>query len=195
VDECPEEAIKMVSPSPSLVQEGATLESDTQAKMRAKLGSLVDGLAVTMSENPIAIPEEITTLLVPKWDNAKCIGCRECELDVCPYDVVTETVTMPERKKISGRRTILRMHPETATSLGLRNGDHVNVESRRGRLDGITLELDEDIDPRVVWSSDGWWERNGNVNVLTDDKHTPFGHTPGFNSVLVRVTKGQQPVE
>ena len=168
---------------------------NTQAKMRAKLGSLVDRLAVKMSENPIQIPEEMTTLLVPEWDIAKCIGCRECELDVCPYDVVTETVTMPKRKNVTERRTVLRMHPDAAEKLGLRNGDYVNVESRRGRLDGITLELDADIDPRIVWSSDGWWENDGNVNVLTDDKHTALGHTPGFNSVLVRVTKSQQPVE
>jgi hypothetical protein len=25
--------------------------------------------------------------------------------------------------------------------------------------------------------------------ILTDDRHTAFGHTPGFNSVLVRVSK------
>jgi len=195
VEECPDEAITMVSPSPNFLQEGATTESDTQAKMRAKLGSLVDGLAVTMSENPIQIPEEITTLLVPEWDIAKCIGCRDCELDVCPHNVVTETVTIPERKKVTERRTILRMHPDAAEKLGLRNGDYVNVESRRGRLDGIRLELNDDVDPRIVWSSDGWWESDGNVNVLTDDKHTAFGHTPGFNSVLVRVTKSQQPVD
>jgi len=194
VEECPDEAITMVSPSPSFVQAGATAESDTKAKMRAKLGSLVDGLAVTMSDNPIRIPEEITTLLVPEWDITRCIGCRECELDVCPYDVVTETVTMPGRKKVPERRTILRMHPETAKKLGLENGYPVNIESRRGSIDGIRLELTEDIDPRIVWSSDGWWESDGNVNVLTDDKHTAFGHTPGFNSVLVRVTRGQQPV-
>ncbi|MFX1264340.1 MAG: molybdopterin-dependent oxidoreductase [Promethearchaeota archaeon] len=195
VEECPDDAITMISPSPSLLQNGATDESGTQAKMRAKLGSLVDGLAVTMSENPISIPEEITTLLVPEWDIAECIGCRDCELDVCPYDVVTETITMPERKRASDRRTILRMHPDTAEKLGLENGDFVNVESRRGRLEGITLDLDEDMDPRIVWSSDGWWESDGNVNVLTDDKHTAFGHTPGFNSVLVRVAKSQKPAE
>ncbi|UCH05314.1 MAG: molybdopterin-dependent oxidoreductase [Candidatus Thorarchaeota archaeon] len=194
VEECSDEAITMISPSPSLLQKGVTDESDTQAKMRAKLGLLVDGLAVTMSENPIPIPEEITTLLVPEWDITKCIGCRDCELDVCPYNVVTETITMPEKKGVSDGRAILRMHPSTAGKLGLKNGDYVNVESRRGKLGRIRLELDDDIDPRIVWSSDGWWESDGNVNVLTDDRHTAFGHTPGFNSVLVRVTKSQQSV-
>jgi anaerobic selenocysteine-containing dehydrogenase len=79
------------------------------------------------------------------------------------------------------------MHPETATFLGLVNGEHITIESRRGMVTGIILEVNEEIDPRIVWSSDGWWERDGNINVLTDDKHTAFGHTPGFNSVLVKV--------
>ncbi len=193
LDECPDEAISMVSPSPSILQEGATTELDTLARMRAKLGTLVHGLAVKMSHNPIQIPDEITMLLVPEWDTAKCIGCRECELDVCPYDVVTKTVVMPARSKVSQRRTVLRMHPDAAGKLGLSDGDLVNVESRRGRIEGIRLELNEDVDPRIVWSSDGWWESDGNVNVLTEDKHTAFGHTPGFNSVLVSVTKSQQP--
>jgi hypothetical protein len=30
-------------------------------------------------------------------------------------------------------------------------------------------------------------ERDGHINVLTDHKHTAYGHTPGFNSVLVKV--------
>jgi anaerobic selenocysteine-containing dehydrogenase len=53
----------------------------------------------------------------------------------------------------------------------------------------MVLEITEDLDPRLVWSSDGWWSDDGNINLLTDDKHTAFGNTPGFNSVLVRVRK------
>ncbi|MHA2072962.1 MAG: molybdopterin dinucleotide binding domain-containing protein [Candidatus Thorarchaeota archaeon] len=88
-----------------------------------------------------------------------------------------------------GSRAYLKLHPDTAKNLGLTEGDLVSIESRRGRIDDLQLQLTEDIDPRVVWASDGWWVKDGNMNLLTDDLHTAFGHTPGFNSVLVSVTK------
>ncbi len=189
VKECPDEAITMSRPSLEVMREGAGYLSESSAKMRAELSSLVEGLAVKLSQEPIQIPEMMTALLIPAWDKVKCIGCRECELDFCPYDVVTDTILMPSRREVSIRRTSLIMHTETAVGLGLQTGDLVTVESRRGSLERMRLEVSDDIDTRVVWSSDGWWDEDGNVNVLTDDRHTAFGHTPGFNSVLVRVTK------
>ncbi len=125
--------------------------------------------------------------MVPIWDPAAGIGCRDCELDYCPFGVITDPIRMTPRGSLRTPRTFLRMHPHTATTLGLRDGDRVTVESIRGSVDGVRLELTEDIDLRVVWSSDGWWNDDGNINLLTDDLHTAFGHTPGFNSVLVRV--------
>ena len=134
-------------------------------------------------------PDEITGLLVPVWDPEKCIGCRSCELDSCPFDVVIEPIRMIPRRNLPKKRAFLRMHPDTSKKLELVEGDRVLVESIRGSVDGMVLEITEDLDPRLVWSSDGWWSEDGNINLLTDDKHTAFGHTPGFNSVLVRVTK------
>ena len=80
---------------------------------------------------------------------------------------------------------------KTAGELGLKDGDRVDVESRRGIVRNMKLELTPDIDSRVVWSSDGWWQDDGNINLLTQIRHTAFGHTPGFNSVLVRVSKAE----
>ncbi|MFW9800818.1 MAG: molybdopterin dinucleotide binding domain-containing protein, partial [Candidatus Thorarchaeota archaeon] len=193
VKECPDEAITMSRPSLDMMRGGVKGPSESSARMRSELSSLVEGLAVRLSPEPIQIPDMMTALLVPAWDKTKCIGCRECELDVCPYDVVTDTILMPSRTEACTRRTSLTMHLETAAELGLQDGDSVTVESRRGSLEGIRLEVTDDVDPRIVWSSDGWWDEDGNVNVLTDDKHTAFGHTPGFNSVLVRVTKSGEP--
>jgi predicted molibdopterin-dependent oxidoreductase YjgC len=158
-----------------------------QAVLRKKLGELIGGLAVQVTEEKLDIPADITGLLVPVWDTIKCIGCRECEVDVCPYDVVTETIRMPTKKEAGTHRAFLRMHPEKAVELGLKDGDRVDIESRNGVVKNMKLQLTSDIDHRIVWSSDGWWEEDGNINHLTDDKHTAFGHTPGFNSVLVRV--------
>jgi predicted molibdopterin-dependent oxidoreductase YjgC len=160
---------------------------EEQASLRRKLGQLVGDLAVQVSTDKLDIPSDITGLLIPEWDASKCIGCRECEVDVCPYDVVTETIRMQTKREAGTGRTFIRMHPTTASSLGLKDGDRVDVESKRGAVRNVRLELTEDIDPRILWSSDGWWNEDGNINYLTDDKHTAFGSTPGFNSVLVRV--------
>jgi anaerobic selenocysteine-containing dehydrogenase len=189
VKECPEEAIQMTAPTAEMLQR--TDGSESSAKMRAKLGTLITGLSTTTEKRPLSIPKSITGLLVPGWDTSRCIGCRECQLDICPYDVVGDPVCMRLMSEVEERRAFLRMHPDTARQLDLRNGDRVVVESVRGRVDGIRLEIDQDIDPRIVWSSDGWWNQDGNINMLTDDKHTAFGHTPGFNSVLVRVDKSE----
>jgi anaerobic selenocysteine-containing dehydrogenase len=96
---------------------------------------------------------------------------------------------MPQMAETQKHRVFLRMHPATAEAIGLEDGDLVQVESVRGSIDGVRLDVTEDIDSRVVWASDGWWDRDGNINLVTDDKHTAFGHTPGFNSILVRVSK------
>ena len=183
VEECPDEAITLSQPSTSIMQQDVGDAPSDQAMLRKKLGELVGGLAVQVTDEQLNIPSDITGLLVPIWDPTRCIGCRECELDVCPYDVVTETIRMPTKKTAGKFRTFLQMHPTKAEELGLEEGERVNVESKRGIVKNVRLELTTDIDPRIVWSSDGWWEADGNVNNLTDDKHTAFGNTPGFNGL------------
>ncbi len=191
VKKCPDKAIILTQPTPQQIRNGSDVEPAPKAKMRQELSALVGDLAVHLSKEEIPIPKDLTGLLVPVWDEEACIGCRDCNLEYCPYDVVEEPIRMPSMQDVPKNRTFLRMHPETASSLGLVDGDKVTIESRRGEINGVRLEVTEEIDPRLVWSSDGWWERDGNVNVLTDDRHTAFGHTPGFNSVLVRVYKSK----
>ncbi|MFW9927466.1 MAG: molybdopterin-dependent oxidoreductase, partial [Candidatus Thorarchaeota archaeon] len=191
VEDCPDEAITLTQPSTNLIQQDANHAPQEQAKLRKKLGELVGGLAVKMTDEKLNIPADITGLLIPVWDTKRCIGCRECAIDVCPYDVVTEPITMPTRKEVGKNRAFLQMHPSKAEELGLRDGDRVDVESKRGIVKNMQLALTLDIDPRVVWSSDGWWQDDGNINLLTNDLHTAFGYTPGFNSVLVRVQRSK----
>lgn len=189
IEECPDEAISLVQPSPHLIQKNVEQSGNSSATLRRELGEMIAGLAVNLPDKKLDIPADMTNLMVPLWDVTRCIGCRECQLDVCPYNVVTDTIQMIPKNMAGIHRTFLRMHPSTASNLELKAGDRVTVESIRGKLENIILELTEDIDPRVVWSSDGWWLEDGNINLLTDDKHTTFGSTPGFNSVLVRVFK------
>ncbi|MHA2133670.1 MAG: molybdopterin-dependent oxidoreductase [Candidatus Thorarchaeota archaeon] len=189
VKECPDEAIYLRPPSPNEMAEQGYEADESQAEMRSKLGALIGELAVHGSREELSIPAQLTGLLVPEWDRKKCTGCRECSLDICPYNVITEPIRLvPEKDRID-RKAIVILHPKTAGLLGLEENDDVYLESRIGNVEGLKLQLSEDLDPRIIWASDGWWNREGNMNVLTADRHTAFGHTPGFNSVLVRIGK------
>lgn len=75
---------------------------------------------------------------------------------------------------------VVNIHPETAKKLGIKDGDWVFIETKRGRIKqkaALTTELDS----RVVGVDYGWWfpEKGSsglygwaesNVNILTDDK-------------------------
>ena len=76
---------------------------------------------------------------------------------------------------------IMQIHPDTASGLGIRDGDRVWIETQRGRIQQ-TCRVFDGIDPRVVHVQHGWWfpEEEGaepslhgvwksNCNVLTDD--------------------------
>ena len=83
----------------------------------------------------------------------------------------------------------LEIHPETAGSLGVGDGDTVTVESVRGSI-RVKARLTEDVHPEMVAMQHGWGEAN--ANLLTDDKaRDPVSGYPGFRSVLCRVTKAR----
>lgn len=76
---------------------------------------------------------------------------------------------------------LVQIHPETAKSLGIENGDWVWIETPRGRIRQKCQYFDG-MNPKVVHAEHGWWfpEMPGeepwlhgvwesNVNVLTDD--------------------------
>ncbi len=76
---------------------------------------------------------------------------------------------------------VVQIHPATAASLGIKDGDWVWIESPRGRITQ-KCQIFAEIDPRVVHVQHGWWypEEDGvepslhgvwksNCNVLTDD--------------------------
>ena len=77
---------------------------------------------------------------------------------------------------------LLEIHPETAKSLGIENGQWAWIESPRGRCRHVA-SYDENIDPGVVHGQHGWWFPEdppeepslygvwkGNINLLTDDE-------------------------
>lgn len=93
------------------------------------------------------------------------------------------------------------IHPETASNLGIKEGDRVYIENKRGRIKQ-KAHLATDLDPRVIGAAYGWWfpekgpsESYGwaesNINVLTDNK-PPFSRELGsanLRGILCKVYK------
>lgn len=95
---------------------------------------------------------------------------------------------------------LVRIHPETAEKLGIKDGEWVYIESPRGRCKQ-RAKLFLGVDPRVVMAEHCWWypERKdaehgvweSNINLLTSGEppYDPgFGSTPG-RSLLCKVYK------
>lgn len=107
-----------------------------------------------------------------------------------PFILITGGRHLPyyhsEHRQVASMRKmhpepIVQIHPRTAASLGIEDGDWVWIESPRGKIQQKCRTF-EGIDPRVVHAQHGWWypEEDGaepflhgvwksNVNVLTDD--------------------------
>jgi anaerobic selenocysteine-containing dehydrogenase len=75
----------------------------------------------------------------------------------------------------------VEIHPTTAARIGVKEGDWVYVETRRGRVK-VRAKLSKGIDPRVVFLVKGWWFPEdkaeepylrgvwkSNANILTED--------------------------
>jgi len=99
---------------------------------------------------------------------------------------------IPSLRKLSPNPVVL-MHPETASQRGIREGDWVSIETERGSVRQKTA-FSEELDPRVVIGSIGWWfpERNdlelsgwkeANFNILTSSE-PPFD--PAIGSTNLR---------
>ncbi len=93
------------------------------------------------------------------------------------------------------------IHPDTASRLGIAEGDPVYIENKRGRIRQIAT-LSEGVDPRVVSVAYGWWfpEKGvsaqygwdeANINVLTDDSppFSPEIGSPTMRGFLCKVSR------
>ncbi len=88
---------------------------------------------------------------------------------------------------------IILIHPDTASPLGVGEGDWVSIETRQGTI-RQKARLNSEIDPRVIVLSFGWWfpERRdldlsgwkeSNINILTNSD-PPY--EPGIGSTFLR---------
>lgn len=107
----------------------------------------------------------------------------------------TESFTHSRFRNIPSLRKLypdplLDIHPQTAHTLGVNNGDVVWVESLRGSI-RVKANLTDVLHPKVVCMTHGWSNETGaNVNCLTDDRAVdPISSFPEFRSLLCRVVK------
>ncbi|MDI6764888.1 MAG: molybdopterin-dependent oxidoreductase [Thermodesulfobacteriota bacterium] len=117
-----------------------------------------------------------------------------------PYFFHSAYRNIPSLRKLSPDPVLL-IHPETASQSGIEEGDWVAVETKRGSI-RQKAKLDNNLDPRVIVLSFGWWfperkdlELNGwkesNLNVLTDNNppyEPAIGSTP-LRAIPCRISK------
>ena len=85
----------------------------------------------------------------------------------------------------------IEIHPDDLAALGARDGDQVNVASRRGSIT-LTVQASERLIPGSVFIP--FHFREAAANVLTYDALDPYGKIPGFKFCAVRVeTAGHSP--
>jgi anaerobic selenocysteine-containing dehydrogenase len=103
-------------------------------------------------------------------------------------------------RRLSQEPTLL-IHPDTASQSGIKEGDWVAVETKMGMI-RQKAKLNDDIDPRIIILSYGWWfperkdlELSGwkesNLNVLTDNNppyEPAIGSTP-LRAIPCRIYK------
>ncbi len=99
---------------------------------------------------------------------------------------------------------LMQINPQTAQKLGIKDGEWVWIETRRGRIKQ-KAELTQAIDPRVIVVQRGWWyperdvvepelagcmESNPNVLTSTADEHCdPMSGTWANRGLLCKVYK------
>lgn len=107
---------------------------------------------------------------------------------------------IPSLRKHSQDPFVL-LHPQTASRLGIKDGDWIVIETKRGAIKQ-KAKMDSEIHPRVVVLSFGWWfpERKdlqlsgwkeSNLNILTsnDPPYDPLLGTTNLRAVPCRIYK------
>ena len=87
---------------------------------------------------------------------------------------------------------IVEIHPDTALKEGIKEGDWVIIESRRGKV-RQRAKLFAGMDPRIVSAQHGWWfpekKESGygwdesNINILTDNAYETMDPAMGATSI------------
>ena len=109
-----------------------------------------------------------------------------------------------ENLRKAHRQPVAEIHPDTARRHGIKNGDWMWIETRRGRT-RQRAKVTDGIDRRVIAAQHGWWFPEqpapeygvwqSNVNMLTDNQppYDPAMGTYQLRALLCRVSLAQSP--
>jgi anaerobic selenocysteine-containing dehydrogenase len=93
---------------------------------------------------------------------------------------------------------IVQIHPKTARSLDIGDGDWVWIETPRGRIKQVA-QLFAGMDPRVVVAQASWWypedpapehglwKSNANILTSNDPPYDPAMGSTTFRALLCRI--------
>lgn len=96
---------------------------------------------------------------------------------------------------------IVKLHPETANDLNIKEGEWINIETEKGKI-RQKVSFNTELDPRVIIVSYGWWFpekgpstwKQSNVNVLTKSEppYDPSIGTVKLRGVPCKVSKSKE---
>ena len=98
----------------------------------------------------------------------------------------TKTGRVPILQKLSPNAW-LEMNPRDARTLRLKPQDHVDVVSRRGRVQNVELRITETVAPGQIFMPFHYAEAN--ANQVTQSAFDPFSREPNYKQSAVRVER------
>ena len=112
------------------------------------------------------------------------------------WHTMTKTGKVPALNKLNSG-AFLEIHPEDAETLGVREGDQVEVKSRRGRA-VYPARVTENIRPGCCFAPIHWNDLFGEnlaINATTSEAVDPISKQPEFKFCAVQIVKVAAPVE
>ncbi|HHY73567.1 MAG TPA: molybdopterin-dependent oxidoreductase [Bacillus bacterium] len=100
------------------------------------------------------------------------------------YNTHTQTRYYPDNVKIKQTEETVDIHPDDARSLGINDGDIVEVSSRRGSLT-VKAKVTEQVMPGLVFMSFHWSDVP--TNILTINEFDPISGTAEFKACAVNI--------
>nr|WP_245721907.1 molybdopterin-dependent oxidoreductase [Nocardia crassostreae] len=106
------------------------------------------------------------------------------------WHTMTKTGKVATLNKLNGR-PFLEIHPEDAATLDVRDGDHLEIASRRGRA-VLPAVLSDRVLPGNCFAPFHWNDEQGEyltINAVTNDAVDPASLQPEFKACAVRLRK------
>ncbi|UCZ55314.1 hypothetical protein LGQ02_11095 [Bacillus shivajii] len=101
------------------------------------------------------------------------------------YNTHSQTKYYADGVKLKQTEETVDIHPEDAHSLGVENGQFVEVSSRRGKVK-VKAKVTDQVVPGLVFMSFHWSEVP--TNVLTINEFDPISGTAEFKACAVKIT-------